>query len=145
MTFERHHDGYVISADPARLDIEVIHRWISKHSYWAKGRTRATTESAIASSLNFGAYTADGSMVAAARVVGDGVTFAWICDVFVLEAHRGYGIGRALMEAVVAHPAVANVKRAALATGDAHGLYARYGFEILDRPERWMIRRGPTI
>ena len=145
MIVERHHDGYLISTDPTRLDIDTIHSWISERSYWAKGRTRATTESAIATSLNFGVYTADGIMVGAARVVGDGVTFAWICDVFVLDAHRGSGIGKALMETVVAHPAVVDVKRVALATGDAHGLYSRYGFEVLDTPERWMIRRGSIL
>jgi GNAT superfamily N-acetyltransferase len=84
-------------------------------------------------------------MVGGARVVGDGVTFAWICDVFVVDDHRGLGLGKALMNAVVDHPAVAEVKRVTLATGDAHDLYTRYGFKALDNPERWMMRSGPII
>ena len=145
MTLEWDHKGYRISTDPTRLDIDLIHAWISEESYWAAGRTRETTESAVAASLNFGAYAPDGTMVGGARVVGDGVTFAWICDVFVVDDHRDLGIGKALMNAVVAHPAVADVKRVALATGDAHSLYTRYGFEVLDNPERWMIRHGPIV
>ena len=85
------------------------------------------------------------AMVGAARVVTDGVTFGWLCDVFVVEGHRGQGLGVALVKAAVEHPALRDVKRMILATGDAHGLYDRFGFEPLgDESDRWMVKRGPT-
>lgn len=105
----------------------------------------ATVEKSVSTSINFGAYSPDGSMVGAARVVTDGVTFGWLCDVFVLEGHRGKGLGVALVQAAVEHPELRDLKRIILATGDAHGLYERFGFELLgDEADRWMVKRGPT-
>ncbi|MEE9299098.1 MAG: GNAT family N-acetyltransferase [Acidimicrobiia bacterium] len=140
---ERHHEEYLISTDPALLDIEVIHRWISEKSYWAAGRSRPTVEASVANSLNFGVYTKSGELVGAARVVTDGATFGWLCDFFVLAEHRGRGLGKALMEAVVDHPDLRTLQRLILATADAHGLYERYGFEVMAHPERWMEKEGP--
>jgi GNAT superfamily N-acetyltransferase len=136
-------EQYTISTDPERLDLDLVHEFLSKESYWATGRTRDTVERSVTSSLNFGAYEPDGTMVGAARVVTDWITFAWLCDVFVVEPHRGNGLGVALVEAVVSHPALREVKRLVLATGDSHGLYERFGFEQLgDEADRWMVRIG---
>jgi GNAT superfamily N-acetyltransferase len=142
---ERTIGEYTISSDAARLDLEVIYEYLSNQSYWAAGRTMETVERSVAASLNFGAYAPDGSMVGAARVVTDGVTFGWLCDVFVLDEHRGRGLGVALVRAAVEHPSLRRLKRMILATGDAHRLYERFGFEPLgDESDRWMVRRGPT-
>lgn len=141
--FERHHDGYIISTDPERLDLGVIHRWISTESYWAAGRSRQTVEASVAASLNFGLYTDSGEMVGAARVVTDLATFGWLCDVFVVDDHRGRGLGKALVSAVVEHPNLSGLQRMILATADAHDLYAGYGFESMDSPEHWMARTRP--
>ena len=145
MTFERRHGDYVISTDPARLDLDIIHRWLSEESYWARGRTREAVERSIPPSLNFGAYTPSGQMVGSARVVTDFATFGWLCDVFVVDAHRDRGLGVALVEAAVTHPDLANLERMILATADAHTLYERFGFEPMGDPEgKWMIRKGST-
>jgi GNAT superfamily N-acetyltransferase len=133
-----------ISTDPALLDVDRIHRWLSTDAYWSLGRPREVMERAIAGSLNFGGYDEDGQ-VAYARLVTDRATFAWLCDVYVDPDVRGRGVGVALLEAVDRELAGLRVARAVLATEDAHGLYARHGFEVMDHPERWMIRRydGP--
>ncbi len=144
-THEWRHGVYTISTDPARFDVDVFHRYLSEESYWARGRLRETTDTAVANSMVFGAYADDGEMVGAARVVTDRITFSWLCDVFVLDAHRGRGLGRALVDAVMNHPDLAAVKRTMLATNDAHELYRSYGFEPLDRPQRWMFRSNPVV
>lgn len=138
------HGDYEISDDPSRLDHEVVHRWLAEHSYWARGRTRETVDRSLEHSIVFGAYDASGATVGSARVVTDRATFGWLCDVFVVEEHRGRGLGKALVAAVAAHPDLVGLKRFALATRDAHDLYGRHGFAPLDAPERWMVRRGPT-
>ncbi len=141
---EHLHNGYLISTDPDLLDLDVIHRWISEESYWAPGRTRNTVKRSLANSLNFGVYTADRETVGFARVVTDFATFGWLCDVFVLEEHRGRGLGTALMKTVAEHPQLTNLQRIILATGDAHELYARYGFELMTNPKHWMERTRPV-
>jgi GNAT superfamily N-acetyltransferase len=130
-----------ISTDPARLDVDRIHRWLSTDAYWALGRTREVVERSIAGSLNVGAY-ADGEQVGYARVVTDHATFAWLCDVYVDPAHRGSGVGTALLEAVSARLAGMRLRRVLLATEDAHDLYRRFGFTPLPHPERFMVA-GP--
>ncbi|MEK7252740.1 MAG: GNAT family N-acetyltransferase, partial [Actinomycetota bacterium] len=139
----RHHGDYVISDDPALVDVDLVYAWLADTSYWAKGRTRETVQRSIANSIPLGVYHR-GATVGFARVVTDRATFAWLCDVFVVEEHRGSGLGKALVEAAVTHPDLQEVKRFVLATADAHDLYRQYGFEVLDRPDRWMIRRGDT-
>ncbi|WP_037670624.1 GNAT family N-acetyltransferase [Streptomyces griseus] len=132
-------DGYEISTDPARVDVERVHRWLSTDAYWAIGRTREKQERAIAGSLNFGVYdTASGDQVAYARVVTDQATFAWLCDVYVDPSVRGKGIGTALVEAVRAHLLPYGLRRVLLATADAHGVYEKVGFRPLVEPDRWM-------
>lgn len=132
-------DGFEISTDPARLDAGLIHRWLSEDSYWALGRSRERHDRAIAGSLNFGVYnSASGAQVGYARVVTDGATFAWLCDVYVSRAVRGKGLGKALVAAVGDHLAAQGVRRVILATTDAHGLYAKAGFVPLANPGKWM-------
>lgn len=121
-------DAYEISADPARLDIDAMHAYLSR-SYWSPGIPRDTVERAARHSLCFGVFErATGAQVGLARVVTDHATFAYLCDVYVLEEHRGHGLGKRLMDAVMAHPALTGARRAMLGTRDAHGLYARHGF-----------------
>jgi GNAT superfamily N-acetyltransferase len=138
-------DGYTISTDPARLDVDVIHRYLSGEAYWSRGVPRPVVERAIAGSLCFGLYDAGGAQVGFARVVTDRATFAYLADVFVLKAHRRKGLSKRLMAAAIAHPDLQGLRRWLLATRDAHGLYAQFGFTPLANPERIMERHAPDI
>jgi GNAT superfamily N-acetyltransferase len=134
---------YTISTDPLRVDVDIVHRYLSNESYWAAGRSRDTVARSIANSaLVAGAYEPGDTLVGFARMVTDRATFAWLCDVFVLDDHNGHGLGVALVRTLVEHPDVVGVKRQLLATGDAHGLYRRFGYNALDDPKRWMARPG---
>ena len=118
-----------------------MHHWLSGKSYWARGRSRETQDAAIDASRNYGVYSVEtGGQVAYARVVTDAVTFAWLCDVFVADEVRGRGIGKMLAAGVVADLEPLNLKRIMLATADAHGLYAQYGFTPLSDPSQVMVR-----
>jgi len=130
---------YVISTDPARLNVTLIHEYLSTVSYWAIGRPRETVERSIANSLPFGVYKGT-EQVGFARVVTDYATFVWLADVFVLPVHQGHGLGKWLMEVITGHPRLQGLRRWLLGTRDAHGLYAKYGFTSLDAPERFMQR-----
>jgi GNAT superfamily N-acetyltransferase len=130
---------YTISTDNKRLDIRRIHDFVSNQSYWAKGRAIETVQRALDNSLNFGLYK-DNQLIGFARVVTDYATFAWIADVFVLSEHRGQGLSKWMMEVILSHRELQGFRRWVLATRDAHGLYARFGFIPLHRPERWMER-----
>ncbi|MGR0220825.1 GNAT family N-acetyltransferase [Agromyces sp. ZXT2-6] len=133
--------GIRFSSDPADLDRERVHRWLSEHAYWALGRTREAQDAAIAGSRNYGAYDEQtGEQLGYARVVTDAVTFAWLCDVIVDPGARGRGVGVGLVGFVLADLDPLGLKRIALATGDAHGVYERFGFEPLSNPEQWMVR-----
>lgn len=142
MHFERERPPYVISTDSRRLDFEVIHGYL-RRSYWAPGVSRDTVERAAANSLCFGIYHGP-EQVGYARVVTDRTTFAYLADVFVLETHRRRGLSKWLMECITTHPELQGLRRWMLATADAHGLYAKYGFRSLAEPERYMERRSPT-
>ncbi|MEU4471335.1 GNAT family N-acetyltransferase [Micromonospora sp. NPDC023888] len=140
-------DGHLLSTDPARLDLALVHLWLSTDAYWALGRDRETTARAFAGSLPFGVYRPeDDRQVAVARVVTDGATFAWLCDVYVDRAARGRGLGGWLTGAIRDHLDDLGVRRILLATNDAHQVYAKVGFTALDVPERWMQldRRTPV-
>jgi GNAT superfamily N-acetyltransferase len=135
--------AYRFSSDAAELDRELVHRWLSTDAYWAIGRARDVQDAAIDGSRNYGAYDeASGTQVAYARVVTDAATFAWLCDVYVDPSVRGEGVGVALVEHLLADLEPLGLRRIALATGDAHGLYERFGFTPLADPERWMVRAG---
>jgi GNAT superfamily N-acetyltransferase len=132
-------DGYEISTDPARLDVELIHQWLSRDAYWALGRSREKLDQAIAGSLNLGVYRSSSAAQAGyARVVTDYATFAWLCDVYVARADRGKGLGTALAAAVRDQLAPYDLRRILLVTADAHGVYAKVGFEPLAQPAKWM-------
>lgn len=137
--------GYVMSDDPALFDLPRAFRWISEESYWAKGIPYLTFATAVRNSLTFGVYAPDGDMAAMARVVTDRATFGWLCDVFVDEAHRGRGLGKALMAYFGAHPDLQGFRRMHLATADAHELYRQYGFTDLTGADRWMEIRDPDV
>ena len=134
---------YEVSTDPARIDIESVHRFLSDEAYWSPGVPQDVVRRAIAGSLVFGLYRGS-AQVGLARVVSDRATFAWLCDVYVLEEHRGHGLGKWLMECVKAHPELQGLRRWLLATRDAHGLYEQFGFEPVD-PERFMEIRDPDV
>lgn len=146
--------GYLLTTDPGRVDIDLVHRWLSEQSYWAKGRDRAVVERSIAGSHNYSVFEDsvyedsvhdDARQAAFARAVTDGATFAWICDVFVEEQHRGKGLGSWLVESIVDDLALDGVQRFVLATRDAHEVYRRCGFAGLEGPDRWMeIDERPT-
>jgi GNAT superfamily N-acetyltransferase len=132
-------EGYEISTDPARLDAELIHRWLSRDAYWALGRSREKQDRAITGSLNFGLYASgSGAQVGYARVVTDYATFGWLCDVYIDRAARGQGLGTALVAAVCDHLDPYGLRRVLLATTDAQGVYAKVGFAPLAKPEKWM-------
>ncbi|MFY2563275.1 GNAT family N-acetyltransferase [Corallococcus terminator] len=137
-------DGLVISDDSARIDVDVVHGYLTR-SYWSPGISRALVEKGLRHSLVFGVYGADGAQVGYARVVTDRMSFAYLCDVFILETQQGKGLGKWLMQAVFAHPDLQGLRRFLLATRDAHGLYAQYGFTPLKNPDRFMERHDPDV
>jgi GNAT superfamily N-acetyltransferase len=134
---EFHRDGYTVSTDPARLDLALIHDYLTNRSYWVPGISFSDVEEAARHSLNFGLYLA-GKQIGYARLLTDCVRFAYLMDVFVLEEQRGRGLGKWLMACVMQHPALQRVQRWMLATWDAHGFYAQFGFQPLALPDRWM-------
>jgi GNAT superfamily N-acetyltransferase len=134
--------GYVLSTDPARLDLVAVHAYLTR-SYWAAGIPLEVVRRAAAHSLCFGVYDAGGGQVGFARLITDRATFAYLADVYVLEAHRGRGVGRWLVATLLAHPDVQGVRRLMLVTRDAAGLYARHGFAPPAEPSGIMqIRRA---
>jgi GNAT superfamily N-acetyltransferase len=139
-----HRDEYSISTDPARLDLDLIHHYLSHESYWATGRSREVVTRSIENSLPFGIYKGK-DQVGFARIVTDYATFAWVADVFVLAEHRGRGLSKWLMEVIIAHPRLQGFRRWVLSTKDAHALYEKFGFIKLHRPERWMERPDPNL
>jgi predicted N-acetyltransferase YhbS len=136
-------DGYVVSTDRSRLDLDLIHGFL-REAYRSPGVPREVVERSIEHSLPFGLYAGTGEQVGFARVVTDFAVFAYLGDVFVLPAHRRRGLGAWLVESVLAHPGLQSLRRFALATADAHRLYARFGFGAPATPEiHMMIERSP--
>ncbi|MCA1623085.1 MAG: GNAT family N-acetyltransferase [Acidobacteria bacterium] len=134
---------YTVSTDRNLLQIEVIHKFLSEESYWAKERTKEQTITAIKNSLPFGIYKGE-NQIGFARVVSDFATFAYLGDVFILQDFRGLGLSKWLMEVMLAHPELQNFRRWILATRDAHSLYEKFGFTELKFPERWMEKTAPN-
>jgi GNAT superfamily N-acetyltransferase len=135
---------FVISTAPGLLDLPLIHEFLSRRSYWAAGRPLEVARRSLENSLCFGLYER-GRQVGLARVVTDRATFAWLCDVFVLEEYRGRGLSKWLMECVMRHPDLQGLRRLILATRDAHGLYQRYGFAPLADPARFLEVFRPDV
>ncbi len=136
-------DGFTISTDMSRLDVPVIHDFLANSSYWAHNVPLSTVQKSIENSLCFGIYQGD-RQVGFARVITDYSTFAYLADVFILEAYRGRGLGKWLLACIVSYPELHDLRRWMLATKDAHGLYARYGFNLLATPERFMEASQPA-
>jgi GNAT superfamily N-acetyltransferase len=132
-----------VTTDPSKIDRDLVHGFLAE-SYWSKGIPREVFERSIANAICFCLY--DGAaQVGFARVVTDRATFAYLADVFVLASHRGRGLSKLIMETIVAHPDLQGLRRWVLATRDAHGLYARYGFAQLAQPDRFMERWDPQV
>lgn len=141
--FEARHGEYLISSDRSLIDLEVVHSFLTE-IYWAKGVSEEIVQRSIENSICLGAYK-DGEQVGFARAVTDRATFAFLADVFVIESERGKCVGKMLVEAALNHPELRELRRWLLATDDAHGLYERYGFEPLRKPERWMEIQKPYV
>ncbi|CAN5469349.1 MAG: GNAT family N-acetyltransferase [Pyrinomonadaceae bacterium] len=134
---------YTISNDKGRLQLELIQKFLSEDSYWAQDRTVDQTRRAIENSLCFGLYHQE-TQIGFARVITDFATFAYLGDVFVLEEFRGQGLSKWLMETIISHPDLQDLRRWILATRDAHKLYEKYGFHGLKFPDRWMEKPAPN-
>jgi GNAT superfamily N-acetyltransferase len=143
LPLETHCGEYLISTDRAKLDVAAIHAYLT-NSYWSPGIPRSIVEKAVRGSICFGLYHR-ASQVGLARVVTDGATYAYLCDVYILEEHRGKDLGKWLMQTVTAHPDLQGLRRFTLATRDAHGLYAQFGFQPLADPARHMEISVPDI
>jgi GNAT superfamily N-acetyltransferase len=141
MTHEWQRDGYTISTDRSRIDLNVVLDYLQNQAYWAQGRPRDVIERSIQHSENFGVYRGD-AQVGFARVVTDYATFAYVCDVFILPSEQGHGLGKWLMESMLSHPELQGLRMWYLRTRDAHGLYQQFGFTELIYPERSMERPG---
>ncbi|HTN49153.1 MAG TPA: GNAT family N-acetyltransferase [Burkholderiaceae bacterium] len=137
-------DGLTITFDPARVDRDRVHGWLSREAYWSLGLPRAVFERAVDNSLVASAY-AGSEQVAFARLVTDRATYAWLCDVFVAPSVRGRGVGTRLIGAIVGHADLQGLRRWALRTRDAHALYRRFGFTELAEPQRSMERHNPDV
>ena len=150
---------YLLTTDPVRVDVEAVHAYLTT-AYWSEGVPIEIVRCAIAGSIPFSVWWEPGAggearvpagsspgpaQVAFARAITDRTTFAYIADVYVLEAHRGRGLSRWMMEALLAHPDLQGLRRMVLATRDAHGLYAKFGFTPLASPPRWMERWDPDV
>jgi GNAT superfamily N-acetyltransferase len=137
--YEWRREEYTVSTDPQKIDVMMVHRFLSEESYWAKGRPFEVTTCALDHSVCFGLYrNLDDRQVGFARVVTDFATYGYLMDVFVLRPYRRQGLGKWLVQCVLAHPGLQSVSRWQLKTADAHGLYARYGFARLATPESMM-------
>ena len=135
---DRERDGYVLSTDPGRVDVDTVHRWLSQDAYWALGRPREVVEASVTSCDVWSVFGPGGDQVAFTRAVSDGLTFAWICDVYVDRAHRGRGIATWLAGEAVADLRARGLERLVLATSDAHEVYRRVGFVVPTRPDKYM-------
>jgi len=143
MNYEQSRDNFLISTDPSKIDLDAVHAYLVR-SYWAEGIPREIVERSIKGSLCFGVY--DGAkQIGFARVISDRATYAYIGDVYILEEYRRKGLSKWLMSCIKAHPELQGLRRWALATRDAHGLYKQFGFTEVKAPERWMEITNPGI
>lgn len=138
------HGHYLISDDPARLDPVAVHSYLTR-SYWSENIPLETVQRAMQGSLCIGAYAGDGSQVGLVRIISDHATYAYLCDVYVLEEHRGHGLSKAMLELSLRHPRLQGLRTWNLRTRDAHGLYAQFGFKPVEHPESYMALRFPDV
>ncbi|WP_100643711.1 GNAT family N-acetyltransferase [Alteromonas facilis] len=137
-------DGFFITTEQAKFDMDVIHRFIS-NSYWAEGMPRALLEKAVKNSWCFAVLTSDNTLIGFARLITDKATFAYLADVFILPDYRGKGLSKWLVDTIVSQPEVKGLRRMMLATYDAHSLYEQYGFKPIERVETLMQIWQPDI
>ena len=137
-------DGFRISSELKDMDLDAVHDYISK-SYWAKGIPIDTLKRAMQNSICFGVFDKVGAQVGFARAVTDCATYAYLADVYILEEHRGIGLSKWLMSEVLSHPSLQGLRRITLATRDAHGLYEKFGFKPLAKPEIFMEDWNPNV
>jgi N-acetylglutamate synthase-like GNAT family acetyltransferase len=136
-------DGFTISTEKEKLDIDVIHSFLSR-TYWAEGISKEIIRRSIEGSLCFGVFEND-NQVGFARMITDNATFAYLADVFIIEEYRGRGLSKWLMEIMMSHPDLQGLRRMVLATRDAHELYKKFGFTLLNNVDRWMHIHHPDI
>jgi GNAT superfamily N-acetyltransferase len=135
---------YTVSDDPSRLDVEAMHAYL-RRAYWSEEIPIDVVERAVRGSLCIAAYDSNGAQVGLARFISDYATFAYVCDVYVLEEHRGHGLSKAMMAMATSHPKLQGLRRWTLVTNDAHGLYKQFGFTPIANQERFMERIVPNI
>jgi GNAT superfamily N-acetyltransferase len=138
------HGSYTISDDPTKLDVEAMHAYLTR-SYWSEGIPIETVRRAVRGSLCIGGYDADGKQVGLVRVISDCATFAYLCDVYVLEEHRKLGLAKAMLSFARQHPKLQGLRSWNLRTRDAHKLYAEVGFKAVDNPDTYMVLRFPEV
>lgn len=138
-------ERFEVTTELGRIDLDVVHRWLSTDAFWAIGRSKETVEVAAGNSLNLGVIDEAGVLHGYARVVTDQATFAWVCDVYVDPAARGMGLGLLLSRAIVEQLRPLGLKRVVLSTLDAHGMYEKVGFIPLPEPQRWMLLAGQDV
>jgi GNAT superfamily N-acetyltransferase len=143
MTYERHQDGFTVTTDPDRLDLDAIHAALSQ-AYWSEGIPKDIVERGLRGSLCFGLYSEEGQ-IGLARVITDRASFAYLCDVYVLPEFRGRGLGKFLIVCVMEHPDLQGLRRFHLVTRDAHELYRPFGFTEVKSPERHMEIVRPDV
>lgn len=144
--YETKKHNYFISTNPALIDVAAVHQYLSEESYWAKGIPLATVEKSIANSLCFGMYEGN-KLIGFARLITDRTAFAYLCDVFIVPAYQGKGLGKWLLQTIHAHPDLQALRRWMLATRDAHGLYAQFGWEGIndEQAKRFMQLHNPNV
>ena len=140
---EQQKGEYLLSTDKSKIDIKAVHNFLSR-SYWAEEIPIETVRRSIENSLCFAIYQRE-MLVGFARVITDFATFAYLADVFILPEHRGKGLSKWLMQIIINYPELQGLRRFTLATKDAHGLYAQFGFTVFDKPERWMHRHDADV
>ena len=136
-------DGYLVSTDKSKIDVETVHHFLSR-SYWAENIPLDVVRKSIENSLCFGMYHEE-KLVGFARAISDFATFAYLADVFILPEERGKGLSKWLLAIILEHPQLQALRRFTLATRDAHSLYAQFGFSLFDKPERWMQKHDPDV
>jgi GNAT superfamily N-acetyltransferase len=141
---EHRRGEFLISTSRELLSLDVVHGFLT-NCYWSKGVPREVVAASNEHSLCFGVYDGEGEQVGFARVITDFATIAYVGDVFVLETHRGHGLGKWLVQCITQHPALQNLRRWILTTRDAHGLYSQVGFTTVKAPERYMELHRPDV
>lgn len=142
--YHRQNEKYLLSTDPELLDFQVIHTYLSKTAYWSQNIPMETVQRAARNSIVFGIYHS-GAQVGYARIISDRATFAYLADVFILPEHRGKGLSKWLLQCIHDHPDLQGLRRWMLATADAHGLYEKFGWQVVKAPDRWMEQHFPDV